>query len=118
MSRTIRLLTCLLLILAMAAAPAALASPAESASSPWWTVLSDLWSKVVAAATASNDGTNRGPEIDPDGPALTNSDVGDGETTPEIDPDGLTANPPGDGSHGGEILGNNGRTTPEIDPNG
>lgn len=102
MSRIFRLLTCLLLVLALAAAPTVLASPADQASSLWGTSLSQLWSHVVAAVSGTDDATNRGPEIDPEGTALTNSDDDGGNMGPEIDPDGLTALPLGEGNSGSD----------------
>lgn len=106
MSRTFRLMTCLLVTLALAAAPTVLASPAEDAPSPWWTAVSDLWNRVFAAA--SNDGgSNMGPYIDPDGATLSDSDSDDGNMGPYIDPNGLTALP-----HDGDNIG------PYIEPDG
>ena len=102
MSRTLRLMSCLLLTLTLAAAPAALASPADTAPSPWWTAASDLWVRVFAAAS-TDDGSNMGPYIDPDGIAMSDPDGDDGNIGPYIDPNGLTA-PRQDGGTRGPYL--------------
>lgn len=106
MSRTARLLTCLLLFLTLTAAPTTLASPTDGSVASWWNVLSNLWNTAVTVAPGGevtpriapeanaqrltvdlDGGGNRGPDADPNGDALTNLEGG-GNRGPEIDPDG------------------------------
>ena len=106
MSRTIRLLTCLLLLLTLATAPAVFASPPDGAPTPWSTVLSNLWSSVTQVVFGAEDPGHMSPTVDANG--LSVDPNADGDAAPEIDPDG-------DAFTNSEGQGNRG---PEIDPDG